>query len=442
MAEIYRMPAISPTMEVGTIVEWRLKEGASFEAGAVVADVGTDKATMEAEVFDDGVMLKHLVGEGDEIPPGAPMAILGESADEDIAGLVAEAMAELAAGNSTDAPAASPEPAAAAPVTPAPAATPTPAPAAAPPPKAEPRSWMGKTLSANFSDPPGDLRAVSTAQRIVASPLARAVAADKGIDLKRVSGTGPGGRIVREDVEAAASAPAASIGFSVPADQTVKLTPMRKTIARRLLESHQDIPTFFLTISLDVDDMVATRAQLKTLLPDVKISYNDMLIAAVARSLREHPEVNASWTDNGIIQHGAVDIGVAVALPEGLITPVLRHADNLRLADIATNVRELAGRAKSGGLSPDEYTGATFTISNLGMFDIQHFTAIINPPASAILAVGGIAQVPVVKDGELTIGWRMNVTMTCDHRVIDGAVGAAFLKTLRKYTEHPSLLLT
>jgi pyruvate dehydrogenase E2 component (dihydrolipoamide acetyltransferase) len=286
-------------------------------------------------------------------------------------------------------------------------------------------------------DPPGDLRAATVEARVVASPLAKKVAEDLGVNLRRVSGSGPGGRIVRADVEQAAKGPAPAV---VPADEALRVTPMRKTIAKRLLASHQDIPTFFLTASLDVSGFVSLRKQIKAVMPDVKVSYNDMLIAAAARALRESPMVNASWGDKQIVRHGRVDIGVAVALPDGLITPVLRNADTMSLSDIGSQVRDLAGRARDQKLMPEDYTGGTFTISNLGMFGIDHFTAIINPPEAAILAVGKVAEVPVVVDGQLTTGWRMNVTMTCDHRVIDGATGAQFLQVLRKYVENPVLL--
>jgi pyruvate dehydrogenase E2 component (dihydrolipoamide acetyltransferase) len=395
-----------------------------------------------------------LVEDGDEVPVGAPILIWGPKADEDITALLAEAKAELAekraggaggAGGAAAAPAPAAAPAAPAaappPSAPAPAPAPSPAPVAVAP---APRTWMGKPIPADFEEPPGDLRAATAEpRRVNASPLARAVAADLGVDLRRVQGSGPAGRIVREDVDRAATQPVAAAAPTSARrpDNTVKLTPMRKTIAKRLLESHQQIPTFFLTVSLDVTGFVELRKALKAQLPDVSVSYNDMLIAAVARALRESPMANASWTDAGIIQHGRVDIGVAVALPEGLITPVIRDADQLRMGEIAGAVRDLAARAKAGKLKPDEYTGGTFTISNLGMFGIDHFTAIINPPEAAILAVGKAAEVPVVVDGQLRVGWRMELTMTCDHRVIDGAIGAQFLQVLRRYVETPALLL-
>ncbi|MEO0601950.1 MAG: dihydrolipoamide acetyltransferase family protein [Myxococcota bacterium] len=443
MAEFYEMPSISPTMEVGTLVEWKIAEGQSFESSAVVAEVGTDKANMEAEIFDPGVMLKHLIAEGDEVPPGFPIAIVGQ-AGEDVSALMQEFESRKATMGAAEAPAA--EPAAPAP---APAPVAAPAPAAPPPAPVNgvttdiTRSWHGQTLSRDFADPPGDVRfATEGSTRVLASPLARKVAAERGVDLRRVSGTGPAGRITRADVE---RAPAGG-GMRLPSgpvlqEQVIRNAPIRKTIAKRLLESHTQIPTFFLTVSYDMLGFVEMRKALKAQLPDVKISYNDILIKAVARALVDHPEVNASWSDQAITHHGRVDIGVAVAIEGGLITPVIRNADSKPLSDVAGEVRELAGRAREQRLKPEEYTGGTFTISNLGMFGIEHFTAIINPPESAILAVGGIEEVPLAKDGVITTGFRMNVTMTCDHRVIDGAVGAAFLQTLRKYVENPWLSL-
>jgi pyruvate dehydrogenase E2 component (dihydrolipoamide acetyltransferase) len=441
VAEFYEMPAISPTMEVGTLVEWKIPEGAAFSSGTIVAEVGTDKANMEAEVFDDGVMLKHLVSEGDEIPPGQPIAIIGTEAGEDISALLAEYAQQKT--SPAEPPAAE---------TPAPVAAPAPAPPAAPATRSAPaarpatqpsidRSWDGKALTSDFMDPPGDLQIGRTKARVAASPLARAVASDLGVDLHRVTGSGPGGRIVRADVDAAAQAPAAAAGPAPRADQTKRNSPMRKTIAKRLLSSHQDIPTFFLTATFDMQGFVDLRTALKAQLPDVRVSYNDILIKAVARALVDHPEVNASWSADSIVHHGRVDIGVAVAVAGGLITPVVRNADQKPLSVIGGEVRELAGRARKQKLQPDEYTGGTFTISNLGMMEIDHFTAIINPPEAAILAVGRIAEEPVVVDGELIIANRMRVTMTCDHRVIDGAVGATFLQTLRRYVENPYLLL-
>lgn len=440
MAEFYEMPSVSPTMEVGTLVAWRVAEGASFDSGTVLAEVGTDKANMDAEIFDAGVLIKHLVPEGAEIPPGYPIAIWGQSADEDISGLLARFEERKKAGGGAPAAPVAAEAPARVEASPAPRA-------AAPAPAAKPadigsieRSWSGKPLSTAFMEPPGDIRAASTSPRVKASPLAKKIAADRGVELARVKGSGPGGRIVAEDVE---SAPTGAAGptASVREDTSVRNSPMRKTIAKRLLQSHQDIPVFFLTATFDMQGFVDLREALKKADPDLKVSYNDMLVRCVARALVAHPEVNAQWSADAIVQKGAVDIGIAVALPAGLITPVVRHADTKSFSAIGAEVRELAGRAKAGKLDPSEYTGGTFTISNLGMMQIEQFTAIINPPESAILAVGAIEQVPVVVGGALTVGWRMKVTMSCDHRVIDGAVGAAFLQTVRRYVETPGLLL-
>lgn len=428
-------------MELGTLVEWRVQEGASFASSTVLAEVGTDKANMDAEIFDSGVLIKHLVAEGDEIPPGFPIAIWGESADEDVSALLAEFETRK---DALSAPPAAAQPADAsrddAPPPARDVAAPPPPPAAAPTSDVS-RTWMDQSLDTSFMDPPGDLLFGGVAQgRVHASPLARKVAEERGVDLRGVQGSGPGGRIVVADVDGAPHAGSRGPSLARGADETVKHSPMRKTIARRLLASHQDIPTFYLTAELDMAPFVQARATLKVGLPDTKISYNDMLILAVARALREHPQVNASWSDQAVQRHGRVDIGVAVAIPDGLITPVVRSADLKSLPQVATEVRELAGRAKAQRLSPEEYTGSTFTISNLGMMGIQEFTAIINPPEAAILAVGTIDQVPRVVDGELIAGWRMMVTLTCDHRVIDGATGAAFLQSVRKYVENPLLL--
>jgi len=387
MAQFYVMPAISPTMEVGSLVAWRIPEGDAFESSAVIAEIGTDKATMEAEIFDDGVMIKHLIAEGDEVPPGYPIAIFGESKDDDIAALLAEFEKTKAAADA--APAADDAPAQA-----APEAAATPAPVAAKraaPTKAiglKPTEWMGAVVDDSVLEPPGDIGAANVEPgRVLASPLARKLAGDLGVNLHRLNGSGPGGRIVKADVEGAPRGGGQTAG-PPPADEVVRNSPMRKTIAKRLLESHSEIPVFFLTVDLDVAGMVAFRKQLKA--ADVKVSYNTIFTKCAAKALREFPRANASWNDQSITRHGSIDIGIAVALPDGLITPIVRNCDAKDMQTIGAEIRELAGRAKSGQLKPEEYTGNTFTISNLGMMGIEEFTAIINPSASAILAVGGI----------------------------------------------------
>jgi len=262
------------------------------------------------------------------------------------------------------------------------------------------------------------------------------MAEDRGVDLRRVTGTGPGGRVVAADVESAAAAP---VGWQRPADTARRVTQMRKTIARRLGDVHRDVPVFYLTVTFDMTAFVALKEQGAA--RGLKFSYNDLLLKAVAQALRDVPAANAAWMGDTVVERGGVDLGVAVALPEGLITPVVRDADRKSVTAIAAEVRELAGRAKDGKLLLEEYTGSSFTISNLGMFGIEHFTAILNPPEAAILAVGGVQEVPVAKNGRLEVGWRMKVTMTCDHRVIDGALGARFLAALRSYVECPALLV-
>lgn len=449
MAEIFRLPAVSPTMEVGTIEGWTLDEGATFASGDVLLEVGTDKASIEAQIFEDGVLLKRLVAEGDEVPVDAPIAIFGAEG-EAIDDLVAQAMDELAAAreavaNGGDDASTSDAPANDAPE-PAPSAAPEPAPSAASTASGDiARTWHDQPLAPVFLDPPGDVRipgasAPSTPRRVIASPLARAMAADRGVDLARLKGSGPSGRIVAADVD---GAPTAGRSAAPPPgqDETIKHTPMRRTIAKRLLASHQDIPSFFLTRALDTSGFVALRTALKAQRPELKVSYNDLLVACVARALRDFPRANASWGDGAIVRHGRVDVGIAVAVDDGLLTPVLRGADQMGLVEIGETTRALAAKAREGTLQPDEYQGNTFTVSNLGMYGIDQFTAIINPPASAILAVGAMKQVPVVEDGQLAVGWRMDVTMTCDHRVIDGATGAEFLQVLAAYVQSPALLL-
>ncbi len=434
MARFWEMPAASPTMELGLIVAWRLPEGQAFASGTLALEVGTDKANMEVEIYEKGTMLRHLAVAGDEVPPGFPIAIVGEPG-EDISALVAEFEARRAKGPAVAAakPAAPAEaPRAAAPAAPAPVASPAPTSAD----RVE-RTWMGRTVHELFTDPPGDIRYGAKPSAVRASPLAKKIAAERGLDLRRVRGSGPGGRIVRADVEGAplAAAPA------VRGDEVQRHTPMRRTIAKRLLQSHAETPVFFLTVDLDMAGFVALREQLKVAYPDDKLSYNDLFLFATAKAALRHPEVNASWGDEAITRRGSVDLGVAVALPQGLITPVIRQAENLDLRGLASQVRELVKKARDGKLQPEEYSGNSITVSNLGMFGIEQFTAIVNPPASVILAVGALRQEPVVSSGgQIVVGHRMKVTMSCDHRVVDGAVGATFLQTLRRFVEAPAAM--
>lgn len=430
MASHFLMPQASPTMTVGVVSKWVAPVGTRLTPGSVLAQVETDKATMDIEVFDTAFVRAHLVAEGAEVPPGAPIAVLAASMEEDIAALLAAAPpaeAPKAEAPKVEAPKAE------APKAEAPRAEAAP-PKAAPPVEAavdlQPR-WMGQRLDPSVMEPRG--RFLPAAPRVMASPLARALAAEKGVDLRRVRPSGPGGRVVAADVEALQAPPVTA----APADEALRLSQMRKTIARRLTEVHQQVPVFYLTTSFDATAFVRLKAAAAA--RELKLSLNDLLIKAVGAALREVPEVNAWWQGDHILRKGAVDVGVAVALPEGLITPVLRDVDRRPVRELAAEMRELATRAKAGKLTPEEYTGSTFTISNLGMFDIEHFTAILNPPEAAILAVGAAQAVPVVVDGAVSVQTRMKVTMTCDHRVIDGALGARFLQALRTHVECPGL---
>jgi pyruvate dehydrogenase E2 component (dihydrolipoamide acetyltransferase) len=452
MAEFYEMPQASPTMEAGRIIAWRKAEGDKLSPQDIIAEVETDKAAMDIEVFDECYLLKILAPADAEVPAGRPIAIMGTSADEDVSALLAEfdALSTGAAG-STDTPATAEAPSATSSTAnprPAPTAAAAAAPTAPAPAGLRPYTWRGESVHEAIMEMPGSYLPseappgfVATG-RVRAAPAARQAALSRGVDLRNVKGTGPRGRVLKADVEHAPVAPAhvgsTTVGRGPAADTVVRNSPMRKTIARRLASIWQEAPVFYLTAVFDCDALVPFRAALKA--GGRRVSYNDVLIKACALALREVPEVNASWGADAITRHGDVNIGVAVALDDGLITPVVRNADQKGLSLIGDEVRELAGRARLMKLKPDEYTGSTFTISNLGMMDIEHFTAILNPPEAVILAVGGMQQEPVVVDGALTVGWRMRVTLTCDHRVVDGALGARFLQALRAIVENPALL--
>jgi pyruvate dehydrogenase E2 component (dihydrolipoamide acetyltransferase) len=438
MAEFFVMPQATPTMEAGTIASWNKAEGDSLAVGDVLAVVETDKAAMDIETFDKGVLLKLLAAEGDEIPAGFPIAIIG-AAGEDVSALVAQFSTMTPAAATPEA--APPEPAAVPEPTGSPALA---APAASAPPPAA-AGWTAPTWNEQDLDPSimeSSGRFAVEGPVVRASPVARKLAADKGIDLTSIQGSGPMGRIVKADVESAGGRSSGGLGSTAVvrgADQDVRNSKMRKVIASRLKESYLDAPVFFLTASLDCDRLVDFRAQLKV--QDVQVSYNDLVVKAVALALRDHPDCNASWSEQHITRFGSVDVGIAVALPGGLITPIVRNADQKGLSALASETRELVGRARDRKLAPEEYTGATFSVSNLGMMQIEEFTALINPPGSGILAIGSMQQEPVVVSGQLAVGWRMKVTMTCDHRVIDGALGAEFLLSVRKYIENPLLMV-
>ncbi len=415
MAEVIRMPKLSDTMTEGVIAEWHKEVGDEVKSGDLLAEIESDKATMEFESFDDGVLLHIGVEKGGKAPVNAILAILGEKG-EDIADLLKDEPAEEAA---TAEPEKTEEVAAPAPQ---PAA---PAPAAVPVPAAQP----------------------STNGRIKASPLARSIAKEKGIDLSQVVGSGDGGRIVKRDVDSFVpgqqAAPALVPSTSVPGVESFSEEPvsqMRATIARRLSESKFTAPHFYLTMDIDMDKAIEARKAMNAS-GEVKISFNDMVVKAVATALRRHPKVNSAWLGDKIRYNEHVHIGVAVAVPDGLLVPVVRFADSKGLAQIGGEVRELAEKARSKKLQPAEWEGNTFTISNLGMYGIEEFTAIINPPDSCIMAVGGIKQIPVVKDGEVVPGNVMKVTLSCDHRVVDGATGSEFLLTFKSMLENPVNML-
>ncbi len=418
MAEITRMPKLSDTMTEGVVAEWHKQVGDTVESGELLAEIETDKATMEFESFNDGVLLHIGVQKGETAPVDSLLCIIGEKG-EDISALLAEAEGAPASVEEA-APAPAPAPAAAAPA-PAPAA-PAPAPTPAPAPAA--------------------VAAPSANGRVKASPLARRLAEEKGVDIAAVAGTGEGGRIVKRDIEnftpAAAGAP--SLTGAVESYTEVAVSQMRKTIARRLAESKFTAPHFYLTIDIDMDNAVAARKAVNAN-DGIRISFNDMVIKAVATALKKHPAVNSSWLGDRIRTNDHVNVGVAVAVEDGLLVPVVRHADLKPMTTISAEVRDFAGRAREKKLQPADWEGSTFTISNLGMFGIEEFTAIINPPDSCIMAVGAIRQEPVVKDGQVVPGNRMKVTLSCDHRVVDGASGAAFLQTFKQHLETPVMML-
>ena len=419
------MEALSPTMEEGQVVKWLKSEGDSVTSGDIIAEIETDKATMELSARGDGVLRVILVAEGATAPVGDVIAVIA-GPDEDISEFGASAGGPAEAAD-TAAPA-EPSDAAAE----APAALTTEA----------PRTQAPQTSEA----PP-----TSEGGRIKASPLAKRLAADAGVDLSAVSGSGPAGRIVKRDIEVAltegVAAPTPSPVASAPASdadyEDLSLSQMRKTIARRLAESIGPVPHFFLTIDVDMGRAIEARRSINAMLEKEgrKISLNDLIIRATAATLRRHPACNAHWLGDSIRRFNRVHIGVAVAVEDGLITPVVRDADAKGVAQIGAEVREMAGRARERKLKPEEYTGATFSISNLGMFGIHEFTAVINPPEAGILAIGGVEETPVVEDGQVVVRSRMRITMSCDHRVIDGATGAAFLATLREMLEEPAAML-
>ena len=422
MAEIIRMPKMSDTMEEGVIASWLKKVGDEIKSGDILAEVETDKATMELESYDDGVLLHIGVKDGDSVPVDGVIAIIGEKG-EDVDEILKDIENDTSSVDNSEEVNESPiekeiE-----------VKVETPAPA---PPAPE-----EKNISSND-------------ERIKASPLAKKLADEKGIDLSNISGSGDGGRIIRKDIEEYKGIPAKTAEVqkeiklpqihSEESFEEIAVTQMRKTISKRLAESKFSAPHFYLTMEIDMDNCIEGRKKINES-SEVKISFNDIILKACAVALRKHPMVNSSYLTDKIRINHHVHIGVAVAVDEGLLVPVIRFADNKSLSHISAEVKSLAKRAKDKQLQPSDWEGNTFTISNLGMFGISEFTAIINPNDSCILAVGGIKSTPVVKNGEIVPGNIMKLTLSCDHRLVDGATGAAFLQTLKELIEDPIKIL-
>ena len=416
MAKYIEMPKLADTMTEGTVVKWRVKEGDKVATGDVIAEVETDKATMEMETFDDGVVFKLLVAVGQKVACGTPIVlVLGKNEQPPADGAL---------------PAVAAKPVADASVAGAPAA-------------AAPSGALASRAALS-----------SSGSRVKASPLAKKIAVAKGLSLSGLSGTGPGGRIVARDVEGAASRPMNGGGSSVatvpampagPKDTVIPLSGMRRIIADRLLSSKTHLPHFYLTIEVDAAPMMKLRAEANAAVEATggqKLTVNDFVLKAVVTAAHKVPQVNASFAGDSIIQYAAVNLSVAVAVEEGLVTPVIRDAQSKSLKEISEAVKDLAGRARSKKLKPDEYAGGTITVSNLGAYGIEQFCAIINPPQALILAVGAIVKKPVVGPGDtIAVGQRVKITLSADHRVVDGAVGATYLGELKKLLESPALML-
>ena len=443
MATKVIMPKLSPTMEEGQLSRWLKKEGDKVSMGEPLAEIDTDKATMEMQALGTGVLRKILIQEGESAPLGQLIAIIGEP-DEDISALAAPSSSSKTP--KSPAPAEpikeSKEPGLAA------------VPEAASPHVSSASSGNGSQETAQLEKSPSG--------RLIVSPLAARMAAESGIDLRSVSGSGPGGRIIKRDVEQLISGKSTTTVVQPPTRhlRAVETSPfqksataqasayrdepaseMRRTIAKRLVTSLGPVPHFFLTTEIEMDRAAEMRKGINELDPDLKISINDIIIKVAAAALMQHPQVNASFQEKVVRYYEHADIGVAVAIEEGLITPIVRAADQKSLSEIAAEVRDLAERARNRKLRPEEYLGASFSVSNLGMFGIDEFTAIINPPEAAILAVGAMSAKPVVRNNEVVIRQIMRVTMSCDHRVVDGATGAKFLQTFKKILENPLFLI-
>ncbi len=413
--KVITMPRLSDTMTDGTVATWIKKVGDTINEGDILAEIETDKATMEFEAFDAGVLLYIGVQEGESAPVDNILAIIGKEGTD---------VSEVVANYGKEAT------------------------------KIETKSQAAPTESQKENTVNKSSESLETGGRIFASPLAKKIAEDKGIDLSQVKGTGENGRIIKADVESfsppaqatalsetaktTAQQPAVAVGEE--SSEEVKNSQMRKVIAKRLSESKYTAPHYYLNIEVNMDNAIVSRATINSI-PDTKVSYNDMVIKAVAMALKKHPKVNSQWKDDATLIHHHVNIGVAVAVEDGLVVPVVRFADSLTLSKIGASVKDLATRSRSKKIQPSEMEGSTFTISNLGMFGIESFTSIINQPNSAILSVGAIVEKPVVRNGQIVVGNTMMLTLACDHRTVDGATGAEFMQTLKQYIENPVTML-
>lgn len=409
---VVTMPRLSDTMEEGTVALWIKKEGDTVEEGDILAEIETDKATMEFESFQSGTLLHIGLKEGESAKVDELLAIIGP-AGTDVSGVAAN----FKVAASTEAPKAEA-------------------------PKVEtPKAEVAKSEPKKEAKPKKPVKG----ERVFVSPLAKKMAEERGINLKHIAGTGENGRIVKFDIENfVPGSGAGAVGKYVPTGQEdfedIPNSQMRKAIARSLTKSKFSAPHYYLAVEFDMDNAIAFRKQFNSI-PDTKISFNDMVVKACALALKEHPQVNSQWFDDKMRLNNHVHIGVAVAVPDGLVVPVVRFANEQSLPQIGAEVKELAGKARNKKLTPDEMSGSTFTVSNLGMFGIDYFTSIINQPNSAILSVGAIVQKPVVKDGQIVVGNTMKLTLACDHRTVDGATGAQFLQTLKGYIENPVTML-
>ena len=426
MAEIIRMPKMSDTMEEGVIASWLKKVGDEIKSGDILAEVETDKATMELESYDDGTLLHIGIKDGESVPVNGIIAIIGEK-DEDISEILNEASSDSSNKEEEKEPLVEENI------------------------DKKDEEVKDEEINKDISDSIKEVENtenISSNGRTKASPLAKKIALEKGIDLKNIQGSGEGGRIIKKDLESIpsedANIPSQKIDLpKIIAEESydeIAVSQMRKTISKRLSESKFTAPHFYLTMEINMDNCIEGRKRINET-SQVKISFNDIILKACASALRKHPMVNSSLIENNIRKNHHIHIGVAVAVDEGLLVPVIRFADNKTLSHISLEVKELAGKAKEKKLQPSDWEGNTFTISNLGMFGIEEFTAIINPNDSCILAVGGIKNTPIVKNGEIVPGNIMKVTMSCDHRLVDGATGAAFLKTLKELLEDPIKIL-